>query len=85
MLSKTNSVSCGPYSFQPTRYNDDGDLYCKIVKMDKYKNFVHEKCKLTGLYHFDTNKFEIIYAYKDFLNVKHKKMINKFLKEYDWL
>ncbi len=85
MLSKTNSVSCGPYLFQPTRYDENGDLFCKLVKIERYKRHVHETCKLTGLYHFDTNEFEIIYAYKDFLNSKHKKMLNNFLKEYDWL
>lgn len=76
MKSATNSVKCGPYVFQPTKYNDNGDLYCIIVKRNK--------CKLTGLYHFDTNEFEIIWTSEGFMNHSHKKMLDFFLKEYDW-
>lgn len=76
MKSATNSVKCGPYVFQPTKYDDNGDLYCMIVKRNK--------CKLTGLYHFDTNKFEIIWTSEGFMNHSHKKMLDFFLKEYDW-
>ena len=76
MKSATNSVKCGPYVFQPTKYDDNGDLYCMIVKRNK--------CKLTGLYHFDTNEFEIIWTSEGFINHSHKKMLDFFLKEYDW-
>ena len=76
MKSATNSVKCGPYVFKPTKYDDNGDLYCMIVKGNK--------CKLTGLYHFDTNKFEIIWTSEGFMNHSHKKMLDFFLKEYDW-
>lgn len=83
--SKTNSVKVGPYYFQPTKYNDNGDLYCKIIKRHTYKRCVNDKCKLTGLYHFDTGEFEIIYETPGFLNRNHQKMLNFFLKEYDWI
>jgi hypothetical protein len=82
--SKTNSVKVGPYYFQPTKYDDNGDLYCKIVKRRTYKQFVKDKCKLTGIYHFDTGEFEIIYTTPDWFNHNHKKMLDFFLKEYDW-
>ena len=84
MLSKTNSVKCGPYVFQPTKYDENGDLYCMIVKRHTYKKFVNNKCKLTGLYHFDTDKFDVIYTTPDFLNHDHTKMLRWFLKQYEW-
>lgn len=84
MLSKTNSCKCGSYIFQPTKYDDNGNLYCMIVKRHKYKKFINDKCKLTGLYNFDTNKFDIIYSSLDFMNHNHKKMLDWFLKQYDW-
>ena len=90
MLSKTNSISCGPYVFQPTKYDNNGDLYCMIVKRHTYTDkrtkhtFVNDKCKLTGLYKFDENKFEIIYTTPEFMNRGHKKLLNWFLKQYDW-
>ena len=83
--SKTNSVKVGPYYFQPTKYDNDGNLYCMIFKRHTYKKFKNDKCKLTGLYHFDTGEFEIIYTTPDWLNHNHKKMLDFFLKEYDWI
>ena len=83
--SKTNSVKVGPYYFQPTKYDNDGNLYCMIFKRHTYKKFKNDKCKLTGLYHFDTGEFEIIYTTPDWLNSNHKKMLEFFLKEYDWI
>jgi hypothetical protein len=83
--SQTNSVKSGPYYFQPTKYDKDGNLYCMIFKRHTYKKFNNDKCKLTGLYHFDTGKFEIIYVVPGWLNHNHKKILDFFLKEYDWL
>ena len=83
--SKTNSVKVGPYYFQPTKYDKNGNLYCMIFKRHTYKRFKNDKCKLTGLYNFDTQKFEIIYTAPDWLNHNHKKMLEFFLKEYDWI
>lgn len=85
MLSKTNSISCGPYIFQPTKYDKDGNLYCMIVKRHTYKKFTNDKCKLTGLYNFDTGEFKIIYEAPGFMNRDHNKMLNWFLKQYDWI
>ena len=33
--SKTNSIKSGSYKFQPTKYNKDGNLYCKIENLVK--------------------------------------------------
>lgn len=80
MKSKTNSLRVGKYIFRPTKYNDEGNLYCAI-----YRNGSHgEKCKLTLLYKFDTETYEIIWIENDWLNHNHKKLLNFFLKEYDW-
>lgn len=84
MLSETNSLKRGPYIFQPTKYDANGDLYCMIVKRHKYKKFVNDKCKLTGIYHFNTNKFDIIHTTSDWFNHNHKKLLNWFLKQYEW-
>lgn len=84
MKSATNSVKCGPYIFQPTKYDDNGDLYCMIAKRHIYRKFVNDKCKLTGKYSFDTDTFYIIYTTPDFLNHNHMKMLSWFLKQYDW-
>lgn len=84
MLSKTNSISRGPYVFQPTKYDKDGNLYCKLSKRHKYKQYVKDTCKLTGLYNFDTGKFEIIHESEGFMNRGHKKLLNWFLEQYDW-
>lgn len=82
--SKTNSVRVGPYYFQPTKYDKEGNLYCMIVKRHAYKKYVNDKCKLTGLYNFDTGEFKIIHVAESWLNHNHQKMLNFFLKEYDW-
>ena len=85
MLSKTNSVKFGPYYFQPTKYDKNGNLYCMIFKRHRYKKFKNDRCKLTGLYHFDTGEFDIIYTTSDWFNHNHKKLLKWFLKQYDWV
>lgn len=85
LKSNTNSVKVGPYIFQPTKYDENNNLYCKIVKRHKYKKFVKDTCKLTGIYNFAEGKFTIIFCSKDFLNHQHSKLLNMFLKEYDWV
>lgn len=83
--SATNSVKCGPYIFQPTKYDQNDNLLCKIVKRHQYKKHIRDVCKLTGVYNFNNNTFNIIWVSKGFLNHKHNKMLNFFLKEYDWV
>lgn len=79
--SKTNSVRSGKYRFQPTKYDENDNLYCAV-----YRNGAHgEKCKLTLLYKFEEETYEIIWVEEGWLNSKHKKLLEFFLKEYDWL
>lgn len=76
--SKTNSVRCGIYVFQPTRYDENDNLFCKLV--------AHTKVFITGVYKFNEEKFEIIWSRSGWLNsMKHQKMLNFFLSEYDWV
>lgn len=88
MLSKTNSIKRDKYKFQPTKYDQNNNLYCKLTKCVIYKNgnkiYKKEVCKLTGLYNFETEKFEIIFTTKKFFNKNHKKLLRLFLKQYDW-
>ena len=78
--SKSNSVKVGKYTFQPTKYDENGNLYCAL-----YRKGCHEpKCKVTGLYNFDTEKFELIYVAEGWMNHNHKKLLNYMLNEYDW-
>ena len=86
MLSATNSVRRGPYIFQPTKYDKNGNLYCTLIKQHTYNKFVNNRCKLTGLYNFNTETFEIIFCSPGFLDKNnHKKLLNWFLKQYDWI
>lgn len=79
--SKTNSVRIGKYKFQPTKYDESGNLYCKLVKLSRV-----EKCKLTLLYKFDTGTYDLIFVSKDWMIKRnHKKLLELFLKEYDWI
>lgn len=79
--SKTNSVKAGKYRFQPIKYDKDNNLYCVI-----YRNGAHgEKCKLTLLYKFEEETYEIIWVEEGWFNHNHKKLLNFFLKEYDWI
>lgn len=75
--SKTNSVKSGSYKFQPTKYDKDGNLYCKVEK--------NHKVKLTGIYNFENENFEIIWVQNNWLTNKHKKLLNFLLKGYDWV
>ena len=75
--SKTNSIKSDGYKFQPVKYDKDGNLYCKIEKSNKIK--------LTGIYNFEKEKFEIIWIENNWLTNKHKKLLNFFLKGYDWV
>jgi hypothetical protein len=84
MLSATNSIKCGTYVFQPTKYDQNDNLLCKIVKRYQYKKHIKDICKLTGVYNFDTDSFNVIYTTPDFLNHDHIKMLRWFLKQYDW-
>ena len=79
--SKTNSVKVGKYKFQPTKYDKYGNLYCTIYRNDSRE----QKCKLTLLYKFEEGTYEIIWVEDGWLNHNHKKMLNFFLKEYDWI
>lgn len=88
MLSKTNSIRRDKYKFQPTKYDQNNNLYCKLTKCVIYKNgnkfSEKEVCKLTGLYNFETETFEIIFTTEEFFTRKHKKLLQWFLKQYDW-
>ena len=75
--SKTNSIKSGNYKFQPTKYDKDGNLYCKIEK--------NNKVKLTGIYNFENENFEIIWVQNNWLTNKHKKLLNFLLEGYDWV
>lgn len=79
--SKTNSVKSGKYRFQPTKYDKDNNLYCAIYRNGIYR----KKCKLTLLYNFEKENFEIIWVEDGWLTNKHKKLLNFFLKGYDWI
>lgn len=81
--SKTNSVRIGKYKFQPTKYDESGNLYCKIIKVHKYKQFTNKKCKLTLLYNFE-GSYKIIFN-NGWLTPKHQKLLIYFLKQYDWI
>lgn len=82
LRSKTNSVSLGAYRFQPTKYDEDGNLYCAL-----YRNGAHgEKCKVTILYKFNEETYDIIWADQDWISLsKNKKLLKFFLKQYDWV
>lgn len=82
--SKSNSVKVGKYTFQPTRYDADNNLYCSLY----YRLNSHEKriCKLIGIYKFDEDVFEIIYIEEGWLLTnKHKKLLDFILNKYDWI
>lgn len=80
--SKTNSVKSGKYTFQPIKYDENGNLYCVLYRLNSHHKQV---CKLTGLYNFDEEKFELIFVADGWMNHNHKKLLNFFLKEYDWV
>ena len=88
MRSETNSVSHSKYVFQPKRYDENDNIICVLSKRTKYKNngkYLHrDKHKLTGVYKFDENKFVITWVADGFYNASHKKLLNYFLKEYEW-
>ena len=80
--SKSNSVKVGKYTFQPTRYDADNNLYCSLYRLNSHEKKV---CKLTGIYKFDEDVFEIIYIEEGWLLTnKHKKLLDFMLNEYDW-
>ena len=80
--SKSNSVKVGKYTFQPTRYDADNNLYCSLYRLNSHEKKI---CKLTGIYKFDEDVFEIIYIEEGWLLTnKHKKLLDFMLNEYDW-
>ena len=79
--SKSNSVKVGKYTFQPTRYDTDNNLYCSLYRLNSHEKSV---CKLTGIYKFDEDVFEIIYIEEGWMTNNHKKLLEFLLNEYDW-
>ena len=75
--SKTNSIKSDGHKFQPTKYDKDGNLCCELKKSNEIK--------LTGIYNFEKEKFEIIWVENNWLTNKHQKLLNFFLKGYDWI
>ena len=88
MLSSTNSLRRDKYVFQPKRYDDNGNLICVLSKRITYKNgkkFIKkDKCKLTGVYDFEKEEFIITWVAEGFMNASHKKLLNYFLKKYEY-
>lgn len=79
--TKTNGIHRDKYLFQPTKYDENDNLYCAI-----YRNGAHgHKCKMTILYKFDESTYDIIWVEEGWLNHNHKKLLNWFLEQYDWL
>lgn len=81
MLSKTNSLKSGKYRFQPTRYDDNGNLYCALYRRCSNRYV----CKLTILYSFEDMSYRIIWVADGWLNHRHGKMLEWFLNEYEWI
>ena len=81
MKSKTNSVKVGKYRFLHTKYDNDGNLYWTIYEYTEQE----KKRKLTLLYKFAEETYEIICVEDNWLNNKHKKLLEFFLKEYEWI
>ena len=79
LKSKTNSVKYRDYKLQPIGYNKNNDLIFDLYKLKPNKRV----CKLTGLYKFNEDKFEIISTAKNWLNKNHKKLLQFLLREYD--
>ena len=89
MKSQTNSVTRSKYVFQPIRYDDNDNLICKLVRRSKckVKNKIvnRDKCKLTGIYDFNKGEFIIKWTAEGFLTKSHKRLLDYFLREYDWI
>jgi hypothetical protein len=51
-----------------------------------YRLNAHNKriCKVTGLYKFDEEKFELIFVAEGWMTNNHKKLLEFLLNEYDW-
>jgi len=80
MLSNTNSLSIGKYTFQPTKYDEHGNLFWGLYRKGCHK----PKCKVTGIYKFEEEVTELIYVAENWMNNKHNKLLKYFLKQYDW-
>ena len=81
MLTKTNGLHRGKYLFQPTRYNENNNLFCALYKNTSRR----QKCKLTLLYKFEEGTYEIIWVASGWLSHAHKKLLTWFLKQYEWI
>jgi hypothetical protein len=81
MRSRINSVEAGSYVFQPTEYDNDGNLLCSLYRC---RNNGRD-CMLKGIYDFNEEKFTIIHIKDGWLSRSHKIILDYFLKEYDWL
>ncbi len=82
MKSATNSVRRGKYIFQPTKYDDNGNIYCSLYRLDSNNKRV---CKVTGFYDLNNEKFELIYIAEGWMNHNHKRILNFLLSQYDWV
>lgn len=80
--SKINSVKSGKYTFKPTKYDENGNLYCALYR--RLNSHHKQVCLLVGIYKFDEEKFEIISVAEGWMNNRHEKLLNFFLNEFDW-
>ncbi len=81
MFTKTNGLHRDNYLFQPTKYDKNNNLYCSL-----YRNGSHgQKCKLTMLYKFEEGTYDIIWVEHNWLNRNHRKLLQWFLEQYDWI
>ena len=80
MLSKSNSFALGKYIFQPTKYDENGNLYWTLYRQGCHKS----TCKVIGIYKFNEEKSELIYVAEGWMNYNHKKLLKFILKQYDW-
>lgn len=79
--TKTNGIHRNKYLFQPTKYDENDNLYCSI-----YRNGTNgPKCKMTILYKFKEGTYDTIWVEEGWLNHNHQKLLNWFLEKYDWL
>lgn len=80
MLSKINSFTRGRYTFQPTKYDKNGNLYWALYRKGCHK----PKCKVTGICNFNEDKVELIYVAENWMNHSHRKLLDYMLNEYGW-
>lgn len=65
-----------PYKFKLTKYDINNNVYCALYRK--------KKCKITLLYKFESDSYDVLWVELSWVNHHHIDLLNFYLDKHNW-